>query len=85
MIREREVNMAAKMYESRRLVKALIGEEAFKENVEVFRARMQAIFDGGETSEMGAMIIFMREAGDNGHLSLLTMAACTEIMEPSNA
>ena len=85
MIGEREVNIAAKMYESRRLVKALMGPDAFKEKVDGFRPLLQALCEKDGLSEMGALFTLLKEVEGDGMLSLLTMAACTEIMEPSDA
>ena len=80
---KKKVEIASKMYQARDAVIGLIGQEKFKRRVAEFRPIMEGMCAKKEISEMQATIEILKGLEGDGMASLLAMAACTEIMEPS--
>ena len=80
-----KVAMADEFYQARDSVIVIIGKEKFKEKVEGFRPIMKGLCEERDISEMQATIEILAslKGRGTGIESLLAMAACTEIMEPS--
>lgn len=75
------------MYQARKAAINFLGEEAFKRRVESFRPIFTAVMKSKECSEIEATIEIMNAADSIAHNELsniVTLAACVEIMEPSN-
>ena len=71
------------MYQARDAVIGLIGEKKFKSRVDEFRPIMTDICEKRKITEIEATIEILEMLKGDGHQSLLAIAACTEIMEPS--
>lgn len=78
-----KVAMADQFYEARTTVIGLMGEEKFKEKVDGFRPILKDLCEKHGVSEMQATIDILAMLKGRGTETLLAMAACTEIMEPS--
>jgi hypothetical protein len=83
----KEIEIAAKMYDARRGVLFLIGEEKFKERVKEFRPMFQACSKADGLSDIETTIKLMKglqlSNPNNGMAQMLLLASCVEIMEPS--
>lgn len=85
MITEKHVNIAAKMYDAREKVIALIGREKFQEKVTLFRPKLEEMArDRGGNVVKAAMdlVAAMQNRGENEVIQMLILAACVEIIEP---
>ena len=80
---KQKVEIAGKMYQARDSVIELIGEKRFRAKVEEFRPIIRGLCEKKKITEMKATIEILENFRGDGHLSLLAIAACTEIMEPS--
>jgi hypothetical protein len=77
------IEIATKLYQARNTVIGLIGKEKFKERVDGFRPILKGMCEKKKITEMEATMEILKDLQGDGHLSVLAMAACTEIMEPS--
>ena len=80
---KQKVEIAAKLYGARDTIIGLIGKEKFKSRVDEFRPIMEGICKKERISEMEATLKILLDLDEGAITSLLAMAACTEIMEPS--
>jgi len=86
MISERHVEIAHKMYESRRVVLSLLGPEKFKAKVEEYRPIIQGLMDKWKCDEINATTHIIKSliaGGNDGMAVMLALAACVEMVEPS--
>ena len=79
----KQIEIASKMYEARDAVISLMGKEKFKERVDAFRPIIGGMCKKKKITEMQATIEILKDLQGDGMASLLAMAACTEIMEPT--
>jgi len=80
---KQKVEIAAKLYEARDTIIGLMGKEKFKMRVEEFRPIMAGMCKKEGMTEMQATLEILKSLDQGAITSLLAMAACVEIMEPS--
>ena len=78
-----KVAVSSDLYAARTAVIELTGEKKFKENVDGFRPILRGLCEKNGITEMEATIEILGLLRGKGTESMLAMAACIEIMEPS--
>lgn len=87
MITEKHVDIAKKMYDSRRCALFLLGPEKFKAKVEGYRPIIQDLMDKWKCDEIKATMkiveMLISKGQDDGMAVMLAFAACVEMVEPT--
>ena len=76
--------IAAQLHRIRDAVLSLQGREKFDRHVEACRPTLQAICDAKQLTQIQSTLEILKTMQANDVASLLVLAACVEIMEPTS-
>jgi hypothetical protein len=79
----KQAEIALKFYEARDVVHNLLGTDKFIAKVDEYRPIVENICKQKGISKLQATIAILDVLKQDGMATLVAMAACTEIMEPS--